>query len=131
MQLCDITILLNGDRNFAIQKQDVPVAEIVLLRLLHGEEAVQDIRPTRTDTRTLRSERERLLRVYGAHKADIVNTIDSMFRDTAVQGLTRMRDLALPGDVTEKKPTASKRVSAADIPDGDAEGDARAEAGTE
>jgi hypothetical protein len=47
MQFADVTVRLSGDINFSIEKANVSVAEIMLLRAIHGgEDAVTNIRPT-------------------------------------------------------------------------------------
>lgn len=48
MQLVNCDVALSGDRNHVVRKSDVSVAEIEVLRALHTEDAVRNIRPTRT-----------------------------------------------------------------------------------
>jgi hypothetical protein len=47
MQLCNCKLSLSGDRNHVVFKRDVSVAEIEILRALHGPDSVTDIVPTR------------------------------------------------------------------------------------
>lgn len=70
MQLCDVTFAIvdaeHGDQVlFSTTKTDVTVAEIAILRALHGTVSVRDISPTRMDARSHADERERLTLVYG------------------------------------------------------------------
>lgn len=119
MQLCNATLRLSGDLNFALPKQDVSVAEIVYWRLSHGEDAVVNITPTRKTTTSLRQERDRLLATYGQGKKENVKLIDGMFANVAVQGLTSLKDLGLPTDDTDAPAApkgAAKPVGKADIP---------------
>jgi hypothetical protein len=46
MQHCSCIVFLDGDRNSSVHKTDVTVAEIVLLRAIHGPDAVDGIKPT-------------------------------------------------------------------------------------
>ena len=46
MQHCSCVIFLDGDRNSSVHKADVTVAEIALLRAIHGPDAVDGIKPT-------------------------------------------------------------------------------------
>lgn len=121
MQLCNATLHLAGDRNFAIPKKDVPVAEIVLWRLLHGQDAVVNISPTRMTTTSLREERERLLKAYGS-KPDYIKLVDDMFRNVPVQGLTRFKHLGV-AEAPEAPPSAATGVTAGDLPDEDGDGE--------
>jgi hypothetical protein len=46
MQHCSCIVFLDGDRNSSVHKTDVTVAEIALLRAIHGPDAVDGIKPT-------------------------------------------------------------------------------------
>lgn len=46
MQHCSCIVFLDGDRNSSVHKPDVTVAEIALLRAIHGPDAVEGIKPT-------------------------------------------------------------------------------------
>lgn len=46
MQHCSCIVYLDGDRNSSVHKPDVTVAEIALLRAIHGPDAVDGIKPT-------------------------------------------------------------------------------------
>ena len=115
MQLCNATVLLAGDRNFAMPKCDVSVAEIVLLRLIHGEDAVINITPTRMTTVSLRDTKERLMAAYGDRKSH-QKLIHDMFANTAVQGLTKFKDLRVDAGAAPVRATAAAPLSAEDLP---------------
>jgi hypothetical protein len=68
MQHASCTVALNGDITYTVFKPDVTVAEIALLKAIHGEGAVSDIQPTFMDKRPHADERERLTHEYGAAK---------------------------------------------------------------
>lgn len=46
MQHCSCIVFLDGDRNSSVHKPDVTVAEIALLRAIHGPDAIEGIKPT-------------------------------------------------------------------------------------
>jgi hypothetical protein len=71
MQVCNITFVTRDTKNggeqvlFSNPKMDVTVAEIALLRSIHGAHAVVDIRPTINDKRSHALELARLTKRYG------------------------------------------------------------------
>lgn len=64
MQLCDAEVRLAGNILHVVPKQGVTVAEICVLREIHGHDAVVNIRPTKMDKRSHAEEFERLVRTY-------------------------------------------------------------------
>lgn len=65
MQECTITLRLNGSLLHTVQKERVTPAEIVVLRALHGQDAVVDVVPTKMSKRGHQQEFERLSELYG------------------------------------------------------------------
>jgi hypothetical protein len=65
MQLYNCVVRHAGNLGMTIHKEDVTAAEIVLLRALHGEDAVINMAETRQTRREHRAERERLAAYYG------------------------------------------------------------------
>lgn len=65
MQLCNLTVRLGGSQLNTVPKLNATPAEILILRALHGDDAVVDIRPTKVDKK-IRQEEEwaRLSRDY-------------------------------------------------------------------
>lgn len=73
MQLSNAVVRLDGSQLNTVYKKDVTPAEILVLKRLHGDDAVVDIRPTRVDrNRRHQSEFERL-----QHKYDRASTFVS------------------------------------------------------
>jgi hypothetical protein len=66
MQHCSCTVYLGGDLGHSVWKADVTVAEIALLRAIHGEDACQDIQPTFMAKTKQADELERLRALYSA-----------------------------------------------------------------
>lgn len=67
MQKYNSTLRLGGALTNTVSKNGVTAAEILVLRGLHGEEAVVDISETEMDKRDHAQERGRLVALYG-HK---------------------------------------------------------------
>lgn len=65
MQHASCMVALGGDITFTVFKPDVTVAEIAILKAIHGADAVRDIEPTYSDRRSHAEERERLTLEYG------------------------------------------------------------------
>lgn len=65
MQLCDVEVRLAGNMLHVVPKQGVTVAEICILREIHGADAVVNIRPTKMDKRNHAEEFGRLQTLYG------------------------------------------------------------------
>lgn len=66
MHLANIMLALGGDKDNTIPKYRVTPAEIVVLRHIHGSDAVFDIEPlAETVSRTSREEYHRLTGIYG------------------------------------------------------------------
>lgn len=64
MQMCNCFLRLGGDLGNVVHMKDASVAEIYLLRVLHGEDSVTRIKPTRQEKRSARDEMDRLRRKY-------------------------------------------------------------------
>jgi hypothetical protein len=68
MQTASCHVRLGGDVQNTVFKQEVTPAEILLLRGIHGQDAVVDIQFTGSDKRPHVEERDRLFRTYGEAK---------------------------------------------------------------
>lgn len=69
MQLCDVTVRLQGDVRFQVPRQGITPAEILVLRHVQGaEDAVSDIVLTGTVERNMHEEMARLAAFYGDRK---------------------------------------------------------------
>lgn len=65
MEKGNALVALGGDSGNTVPKYDVTPAEIAVLRVIHGDDAVFDIEKTGTIDRTNRQELARLTEVYG------------------------------------------------------------------
>lgn len=70
MQLCNIVLRLGGSLLHTVPKTDVTPAEILILKRIHGDDAVVDIRPTKFDKKRHQDgEWERLQLAYDRSSA--------------------------------------------------------------
>lgn len=65
MQIYDCQVRHAGNMLHTIPKKDVTDPEIMILKHLHGGDAVVDIKPRKNDRRAHREEIDRLKRIYG------------------------------------------------------------------
>lgn len=70
MQLGRCIVRLGGDLNNSVLKQPVTPAEIIVLRAIHGDDAVLKIRQTGQDRRAHAEELQRLIERYGAARGE-------------------------------------------------------------
>lgn len=70
MQTANCHVRLSGDINNEIFKAGVTVAEIVVLRAIHGDDAVVKVQGTGNDKRAHAAELDRLKQTYGAKFVD-------------------------------------------------------------
>jgi hypothetical protein len=97
MQTATVLLSLGGDHGNQIVKHDVTAAEIAVLRVIHGDEAVTDVEPTLDVKRSNREERARLLNIYGGAKMeDNKPIVESMFPGVAARVFENLNELSLP-----------------------------------
>lgn len=119
MQVCKCSVLIGGDRNHVVNKKDVTVAEIEILRVLHGEDAVIDIKPTKQDTRKHADELARLKTIYrkrlpGPDASGQKNIVDIVYSGPRPKLPANLKDIGV--DYPVKKGAAK---DAADVDDTD------------
>jgi len=68
MDVYKCTVALGGNLGMTIEKDGCSVADLVMLRFIHGDVAVTDIVKTGTKTGDSGSERELLNKIYGDPK---------------------------------------------------------------
>lgn len=109
MQICDCTVRLSGDQLHAVRKRGVTVAEIYLLRQIHGADAVIDIQPVKQDKRSHEEERDRLRKKYRRQIQNVnpdgaSNIVDSVYGgpDVSTKMPVNLKDIGV------EYPTAAK-----------------------
>ena len=78
MQLADIQVNLGGNLHQSIPMRGVTPAEICVLKIVHGDDGVNNVRPTTMDKRTHKDEKDRLLERYTRHNEDIEKMFPGM-----------------------------------------------------
>ncbi len=130
MQTASCTVRLSGSRDNTVHKPSVTVAEIAILRAIHGSESVTNIVTLENDKRPHRAERERLEKLYGkATDAADKRVIDLVFPGINTPLPNTLADIGLAEQeedeevvVSGKKPkSAARTISAADLTDDDKE----------
>ena len=66
MQIYSCKVRLSGNVNNEVRKPEVSAAEVLVLRQLHGADAVLEVKRVRMEHAPHAKERDRLNRVYGA-----------------------------------------------------------------
>lgn len=64
MQICRCTVAINGNPGMTVVKEGVTVPELIVLRAIHGDDAVRNIEVTDEATVNSAEERERLMLRY-------------------------------------------------------------------
>lgn len=117
MQLCDVDVCLAGDRNHVVPKRNVSVAELEVLRAIHGEDAIQNIKPRGNQRVSTAEELDRLRRKYRGNVATEAGLsrgiVDQIFRGPRPSLPTTLNDIGLDfkGD---EKPSRSKKKETAE-----------------
>jgi hypothetical protein len=108
MQHASCTVALNGDITYTVHKPDVTVAEIAVLRAIHGADAVRDIQPTYMDKRPHAEERERLTLEYNSAKDhDDVLIVSKVFPSFSQLPVT-LKDIGVEIDFTPEPEVEEK-----------------------
>lgn len=122
MQTANIFLALGGKRGETVPKYGVTVAEVAVLRFLHGDDAVYDVNVTDDDVqRTARQEIERLRQIYSRQEGDrlISPAVNALFPGVGAQVPQKFSDLELPDELFI---VASRKIDAGPL---DHDGDGR------
>lgn len=100
MQLANVMVAIGGDTGNTVGKFGVTASEIAVLTAIHGDGSVFDIEATGSDTRTNRSERERLFSIYGRAVDGNNNSIfNALFPGAAARMFETIAELELPEEL--------------------------------
>ena len=123
MQHASCIVALNGDITFTVVKPDVTVAEVAILRAIHGMDAVTNIVCTYMDKRSHAEERERLFFQYGSARSTRDEPLVSVVFPSMSKLPVTFRDIGLEIDgspeetepeivadseITEEKPSRGR-----------------------
>lgn len=115
MQTANIILALAGDTGNTVPKFGVTAAEIAVLRLLHGEDAVFDIEPVGEIQQSHRAEIERLSKAYGKTQPDgryIAPAVSALYPGAAARVFEKLSELDLPEELFKPVERAKPRAKA-------------------
>lgn len=108
----DISLLLAGDRNHVVPKS-VTVPELEILRTLHGDDAVTEVRPSQRPGLQLNhnEERDRLKRVFkknmpASDASGSKNVVDVVFPNPRANLPTTLKEIG----ITDAKPAVKGKA---------------------
>lgn len=105
MLYVNCNVRIGGDNNNIVPKKDLSVAEVALLKVIHGDDGVVDIVSTgRTDTISAVRERERLKAIYNP------KLVMNVFPGVMPTLPTRLEDIvAVEADDGDEQPAKPRR----------------------
>jgi hypothetical protein len=129
MELVECTVRLAGSIQHTVPKAGVTPPEILILKHIHGADAVVDIRPAGTTKRPLDEEWDRLARSYDAQSAlasspgeQRVSLMERLFGGMGARRLPKtLKEIGLAGVVTAAPATPVAASVAEDGADDNAE----------
>ena len=127
MQVCNCSVHIGGEAGMSVVKNFVTVPEIMVLRAIHGEDAVRNIEVTSNEDIDSNEERNRLLSIYLMPEGVVKDTLG------ATGPLPKTIDESGIGDEFVISKTAPKKVKKAsateelELPPADAPVDTPAE----
>lgn len=101
MQLANCNVRLGGDLNNEVFKAQVTPPEILLLKAIHGADAVVKVQPTGMDKRQHHAEFDRLKKEYGE------KLVLGVFPGASPNLPVHLKDIGI--DAYSEKPARSKR----------------------
>jgi hypothetical protein len=104
MQHCSCIVFLDGDRNSSVHKTDVTVAEIALLRAIHGPDSVDGIKATFVGKEKPSEELARLRMQYSNSNItkEGAPLVDSVYPGRAPQLPKTLADLGTDDDYEDE-----------------------------
>jgi hypothetical protein len=126
MELVECTVRLAGSVQHTVPKARVTPPEILILKHIHGADAVVDIRPTGSDKRQTNDEWDRLAATYDAQSAlssqpgeQKISLMERLFGGSGARRLPKtLKEIGLAGVVT-----AAPASAPADANNGDENGE--------
>lgn len=106
MQIANILLAIAGERGNTVPKYDVTPAEVAVLRLLHGEDAVTDIEITGEKKTTHKAERERLNEIFARKNEQghfFAPAVSQLFPGAAASLFDTFDELDIPEDFYKAK----------------------------
>lgn len=123
IEVANILLALGGDNGNTVPKYSVTVAEVAVLRVIHGNEAVTDVQPTGFVETTHRAEIGRLMERYGRSVDGRfeAKAVTLLFPGAAARVFERFEELEMPEEFykaeTRVSMSAPQPVAAAPKPE--------------
>jgi hypothetical protein len=119
MQTANILLAIAGDKGNTVQKIGATAAEVAVLRVLHGDDAVYDIDVTGDVVRTHRQEIARLTEQYGRQEGErrTSRVVESLYPGAAARVFETFEELEIPEEfyaVDRRKPAPAAAPAADD-----------------
>lgn len=101
MQTANCSLALGGDQGNTVPKFGITAAEIAVLRVIHGDDAVTNIEPAGEVKRTDRQEIARLTQVFGTNQDGRVRAkaVEALFPGAAARVFHTLDELDLPEEL--------------------------------
>ena len=114
MQHCSCFVFLGGELTSSVWKADVTVAEIALLRAIHGDDAITTIVPTYKATVKAAEELDRLRALYGSSNVskEGKRLVDDIYPGRAPQLPTTLADIDVDAVEAADEPVAKPAKAA-------------------
>lgn len=127
MQTANVFVAIGGDKRNTVPKYGVTAAEVAVLRLIHGDDAVFDIEITGEVQRTHRQEIGRLTEAYGRQEGERRSSpaVAELFPGAAARVFETFDELEIPEELyiaTGRKtaaPAKTKKAETAPADDDD------------
>lgn len=113
MRLVDCVVRLGGKMDMQIPKASISVAEVAVLRMIHGHDAVVSIFPRSNDRRSHRDEKDRLRHEYRTVRVgdNGPNIVDHMWPGHDPKLPVDLSDLGIGEDSPTLEVNAEKPVA--------------------
>ena len=101
MELANCMLALGGDTGNTVPEYNVTPSEVMVLRLIHGEESVSEIDIVATTDRSHAAERDRLSRFYGRSTdggPPRAEAVDALFPGAAARLFETFAEIGASGD---------------------------------
>lgn len=95
-EVADCLVALGGDHGNTVPKRRVTAGEIAVLQVIHGTDAIAEVKPLGKIERSQRVERERLKTIYGGARDNQGNSlVEKMYPGAAARVFERLDELQL------------------------------------
>lgn len=103
MEIVQCNVALGGDLNNTVPKAEVTIAELALLRVIHGEDAVRDVEVTGETAVSSAEELARLRETYPARDHEGRFFVNVLYPGAAPRLYQKLAELALPESLLSRE----------------------------